>query len=118
MKDTAIHVLDRLANGVHPMTGEIFAADSPYNDPTVIRSLFFALQHLQHATLDKRRKHHERAWTLDQQQFVADAYREGASLIYIGKTLKRSRSSIRSELVRQGLLAQATYGDSDDQEIL
>lgn len=39
-----ISVLEALANGVDPMTGEVLPAASPYNSPEVIRALFHALK--------------------------------------------------------------------------
>ena len=37
---TARQIIDTLARGVHPVTGECMPPDSPYNEPPVIRALF------------------------------------------------------------------------------
>lgn len=39
----AKEVLEQLAKGISPVTGEILAGESPFNDPRVIRALYFAL---------------------------------------------------------------------------
>ena len=41
-KEQALRILNALANGVHPATGEKFAADSPYQHPDTVRALFEA----------------------------------------------------------------------------
>jgi hypothetical protein len=35
-----LNIIKSLANGVDPTSGEIFAMDSPYNNPIIIRALF------------------------------------------------------------------------------
>ncbi len=37
--EEAKDVVEALANGVDPVTGEVFAEDSPCNDPRIIRAL-------------------------------------------------------------------------------
>ncbi|HTE41930.1 MAG TPA: hypothetical protein VK629_13985 [Steroidobacteraceae bacterium] len=38
----AMTIVNSLANGVHPVTGELFADDSPYQSPVIVRALFVA----------------------------------------------------------------------------
>jgi len=44
--NNSVQVLQTLANGVDPVTGEVFPSDSPYNNPDVIRALFTCIQHI------------------------------------------------------------------------
>jgi hypothetical protein len=37
---TARQIVETLARGIHPVTGEAMPPDSPYNQPVVIRALF------------------------------------------------------------------------------
>ena len=46
-KQRAAAILNALANGAHPVTGEVFAADSPYQHPDVVRALFLAIRILE-----------------------------------------------------------------------
>jgi hypothetical protein len=43
-KQHALKILNSLANGVHPATGEVYAADSPYQHPDTVRALFEAIR--------------------------------------------------------------------------
>ena len=43
----AHQIIDTLAQGIHPVTGEAMPEDSPYNAPRVIRALFAVSQALQ-----------------------------------------------------------------------
>src|SRR5687767_2221480 len=43
-KEQTLRILNALANGVHPATGEKFAADSPYQHPDTVRALFEAMR--------------------------------------------------------------------------
>ena len=42
-RQQALTILNALANGVHPATGEVFAADSAYQHPDTVRALFEAV---------------------------------------------------------------------------
>jgi len=39
-KEQTLSILNALANGIHPATGEKFAADGPYQHPDTVRALF------------------------------------------------------------------------------
>lgn len=43
----ALAIVSALANGANPITGEIFAANSPYQSPDIIRALFVAQRALE-----------------------------------------------------------------------
>src|SRR5262245_46966206 len=43
-KEQTMRILNALANGIHPATGEKFGADSPYQHPDTVRALFEALR--------------------------------------------------------------------------
>jgi hypothetical protein len=43
----ALAIVSALANGVDPLTGEVFAVDSPYQSPDVIRALYSAARALE-----------------------------------------------------------------------
>ena len=47
-------IVDTLAQGIHPVTGEAMPEDSPYNAPSVIRALFTVSQALQASQLGVR----------------------------------------------------------------
>lgn len=45
--EQARNILISLANGINPSNGEHFPPDSPYNNPEIIRALFFAVMVMQ-----------------------------------------------------------------------
>ena len=45
----ALSIVSALANGVNPLTGEIFSADSVYQSPEIVRALFVAARRLEGA---------------------------------------------------------------------
>ena len=46
----ALNIVSTLANGVNPVTGEVFPADSPYQSSEIIRALFMAARALEAGT--------------------------------------------------------------------
>jgi hypothetical protein len=43
---SAKQIVQLLARGINPVTGEVFPDDSPYNHPTIIRALFIAAENI------------------------------------------------------------------------
>src|SRR4030095_15086019 len=48
-KEYTLKILNALANGIHPATGEQFGADSPYQHPDTVRALFEAMRAVESA---------------------------------------------------------------------
>lgn len=46
-QDRMLAVLTNLANGIDPVSGTAFPADSPYQHPEIVRALFLALRRLE-----------------------------------------------------------------------
>jgi hypothetical protein len=111
-------IVKTLAQGVDPITGEVFTPDSPYNHPQVIRALFTVHQHLRLGRTpigaDERRRlnlEHGRPknaglpWTDEGRAQAALGFRNGKSIGELAAALERSRSAIHAELIRQELVA-------------
>jgi hypothetical protein len=106
-----------LAQGVDPITGEVFAADSPYNHPSIIRALFAVHDHARRTggalgpderrqrNLDQGRPRNTGLpWSEEDRARVASGFEHGEAVETLATELERTRSAIQSELVRQGLL--------------
>jgi hypothetical protein len=106
-----------LAQGVDPMTGEVFTPDSPYNHPKVIRALF-TVHEIARAkskmSADERRRqnldlgrprNHGLPWTEEDRELVASGFQDGKTAEELAATLERSRGAIHAELIRQGLVS-------------
>lgn len=110
-------IVKTLAQGVDPMTGEVFAPDSPYNQPRVIRALFTVHAHARvpktKMSPDERRQQNLELgrprnaglpWSDEDRSLVASKFRGGTTMEELAAALERSRTAIYAELVRQGLV--------------
>ena len=111
-REQALKILNALANGVHPMTGEIFTSDSPYQHPDTVRALFEALRAMeparQQAAAGTERKSGEMPantfvrWTADEEARLAAAFDAGKSSAELAKVHNRSRAAIEARLLKLG----------------
>jgi len=111
-------IVKTLAQGVDPNTGEVFAPDSPYNEPKIIRALFTVHDFVRHArkpkmSADERRqenldlgrpRNYGLPWADDTRSQVASGFEDGKTVEELAATLERTLGAIRAELVRQGLM--------------
>lgn len=109
MNDDARKIIHLLANGVDPITGEVLPDASPYNQPQVIRALFAALE----TDFAKKSKpktdrnlpaKHGKPWAQEEKDYTATSYKNGVAVKEIAAHLQRTTGSIRSELIKQGLI--------------
>ena len=114
----AQRIVNTLAQGIDPNTGEVFAEDSPYNEQTIIRALFTVHEFVNAApkpamTIAERRQRNidlgrpanfGLPWTEEARETVASAFQSGQSVEQIASSLKRTRGAIRAELIRQELV--------------
>ncbi len=119
--DQAVRIVEAVANGVNPETGEVFSSDSPYNSPVVIRALFTCSQHLQQRnvkstkTIEERQAENKRKhlplnaglpWTDEMKARLAAAFKSGASPADLAATFERTKYAVALELKKQGLLSE------------
>ncbi len=111
-------IVKTLAQGVDPNTGEVFAPDSPYNQPKVIRALFTVHDFVRQAkkprmsASEKRQENLDLGrpgnyglpWKDDDRSQVATGFEEGKTIEELATTLERTQGAIRAELIRQGLV--------------
>jgi len=112
-------IIKTLAQGVDPNTGEVFAPDSPYSEPRIIRALFTVHEFVRQAKKPRmsddekrqenldlgRPRNYGLPWTDDTRSQVAMGFEDGQSVEELAATLERTPGAIRAELIRQGLLA-------------
>ena len=111
-------IVKTLAQGVDPNTGEVFAPDSPYNEPKIIRALFTVHDFVRQArkprmSADEKRqenldlgrpRNYGLPWADDARSQVAMGFEDGKTIQELATTLERTQGAIRAELIRQGLL--------------
>ena len=117
-----IKVLEVLANGVDPVTGEVLDNKSPYNQPDVIRALFVILNELKNPTkkaklpkktLEEKQdenvenglpKNAGLSWTSTEKEDLIKKYKLEVSIDELSKIHCRTKGAITSELKKQGLI--------------
>jgi len=110
-------LVNALANGTDPVTGEILPAKSPYNDPAVIRALFTVLDSSSGKATKKspeekmeenlaagRPRNAGLPWTDDLRAKLAEMFQGGTALRELARHFERTNGAILSELARQGLV--------------
>jgi len=103
----ALGVIEVLADGVNPVTGEVFAEDSPYQNPKVIRALYKAIEALRKTAQSKNRRRNmpERAglpWEDSESELLVKRFNGGEDISKIAKEHKRTAGAIRSQLLKLG----------------
>ncbi|MFL6691635.1 MAG: hypothetical protein ACJ8GO_01610 [Ramlibacter sp.] len=113
---TARAIIDTLAQGIHPVTGEAMAEDSPYNAPPVIRALFAVSQALEGGAppLAKRARprgelpaNTGKAWSGDDDEQLRAGFLAGTPTKDLAAALGRTRWAIESRLVKLGEMTLA-----------
>jgi hypothetical protein len=108
----ALAILSALANGVHPATGEVFPADSPYQDPDVIRALYVALRRMEGRAFDRRRPENGadkpanagKPWAPPEDSALLSAFDSGLTLEMLAQQHGRTSAGIRARLEKHGRL--------------
>lgn len=113
----AKQVIEALARGIDPETGEMWADDNPMNSPHVIRALFLAAQALglqvdtAKASKPARAKAETpanagKAWTEAEAQQLAAAFDAGSEVAALARAHGRTPGAIRARLIRMGRLQE------------
>ena len=114
-REQALRILNALASGVHPATGEKFAADSPYQHPDTVRALFEAMRAVEGGGAQTPTPALERKpalpqsgsgsrWSGEEEQRLASAFDSGRTVDELARAHQRSRAAIEARLVRLGRL--------------
>ena len=119
-QERAFSIIDALANGIDPSTGECFPENSPYNNPEVIRALFFVLrnqpmQKKQKKSLEEKQrnnvgnglpKNYGLPWTDESVQYVINLYHASISIDKIAQDVERKPSSIVGLLKKKEIITE------------
>jgi hypothetical protein len=93
---------------VHPATGAVFAADSPYQHPDTVRALFEAVRCLGTRANESDNGAPERQantfvrWTPEEEERLAAAFDAGKASAELAKLHNRSRAAIEARLLKLG----------------
>ena len=101
----AHQIIDTLAQGIHPVTGEAMPDDSPYNAPPVIRALFAVSQALQGKSARVRRglpPNAGKPWSGEDDANLAGAFEATPDVGQLAKAFGRTRHAVEARLVKLG----------------
>ena len=110
-KEQTLRILNALANGVHPATGEKFAADGPYQHPDTVRALFEAMRAVEGAAAATPAADRKSAfpqsgagsrWSTEEEERLAGGFDAGRTVDELARAHDRSRAAIEARLVRLG----------------
>src|SRR3954470_19074562 len=105
-REQTLKILNSLANGVHPATGEVFAADSPYQHPDTVRALFEAIRSIDggHAAAEQPKKSAGTfvRWTEQEEQRLIAGFDAGKTSAELAQLHNRSRAAIEARLLKLG----------------
>lgn len=115
----ALSIVSALANGVNPSTGEVFAADSPYQAPDVVRALFTVVRLLE--AKPKVRPRAEAAnnaasnagkpWTAEEDQQLLRDFDRGTGIPDLARSHGRTTAGIQARLEKHGRIQPAADAD-------
>jgi hypothetical protein len=105
----ARQIIEVLASGVDPATGEVMPDDSPLSSPHVIRALFLAAKALEQ--VGSKSAHSAAApgnagksWSEDEDERLVAAFDAGTPVAALARAHDRSAGAITSRLIRLGRL--------------
>ena len=108
-RPAAVQILQALAQGVDPHTGECLPASGPYQHPDTVRALFHALEALTTAPATRLRPGPQAApsnagkpWSEAEDAALAAAFDAGQTVAAIAERHGRTRAAIQARLVRLG----------------
>ncbi len=100
-------VLETLAKGIDPSTGEVLPSDGVFDNPSVLRALFFGIKALDKAaTVDRLNPSVPamagKPWTSDEENQLLRGYDAKLSIEELSASHSRSKGGIAARLVRLG----------------
>jgi len=102
----AKELLEMLADGVNPVTGEVLSADDSCNQPEVIRALHLAVAQLEKAAQKAKYlpANAGKPWTAEDEENLCRMFNKGCSKKEICGFFKRTEGAIAARLVQLGLI--------------
>ena len=106
-------IIDALASGIDPETGEILQSQSTFNSPQVIRALFVAVSALERAARRADRDkslpdNTGKSWSDEEDKQLLFIFDGGTPVKEIAERHKRTLGAITSRLVRLGRIKDST----------
>ncbi len=109
--EEALKVVEALAEGVNPETGELLPSESCFNSPRVIRAMYAAKEALSGSIriaerISKRPAKAGRSWSEAEDQQLANSFDAGSSVDQLAEDHGRTKGAIAARLVRIGKIKE------------
>jgi len=105
-KEQALKILNALANGVNPVTGEVFSPDSIYQHPDTVRALYEAIRALSGAKPERKAADMPSntfvRWTPEEEERLCAEFDAGRTSAELAELHGRSRAAIEARLLKLG----------------
>jgi hypothetical protein len=102
---SARQIIDTLAQGIHPVTGEVIPDDSPYSAAPVLRALFTASKVLGETRARRALPANTgKPWSAQDDGFLLERFTADADLKELARELERSTYAVQARLVKLGRL--------------
>ncbi len=99
----AKQLLEGLADGMNPLTGEVLSKNDVCNDPDVIRALHTILRQLDNGKPSKKLPENTgKPWTKENDEELCHRFDDGSSLKELSYAFKRTQGAITARLERLG----------------
>ncbi|OWK70623.1 hypothetical protein [Pedobacter sp. AJM] len=92
-----LEIFQALAIGTDPITGEVFSADSPYNQQEIIRPLFFAINQLEALT---KKGNQGLARSEEEDKLLVERFGNGSKITELAKLHLRTYGAIKARLLK------------------
>jgi hypothetical protein len=107
--DRAKEIIQALADGVDPYTGEPFPANGPYQRADTVRALYTMLEAAESDTKPKKptdptKPHAGGKWTPEEEQRLRDAFTANKPIAEVAAEHGRTPGAITSRLLKLGLI--------------
>ncbi len=115
----ARQIIDTLAQGIHPVTGEAMPEDSPYNAPPVIRALHAVSRALEGGGPPAPEQPRQRrplppnagkAWSAQEDAALETAFDAGIEVKQVAQELGRTVFAVEQRLIKIGKVAAPAGG--------
>ena len=97
-------IVEALADGINPVTGEVLPAEDSCNQPDVIRALNTVLKQLE-AKPKKGPKNAGAKWSAEEEQLLVKMYNSGATKREMCDRFKRTETGLAARLVHLGVIS-------------
>jgi hypothetical protein len=109
----ALRIIHTLADGVDPVSGELLAPDSAYQQPQLMRALYACIRALERQEQRERRgfalpANAGKPWDEGEDQSLKERFDQGTSVKEIAREHARTEAAIQARLEKFGRLTPVT----------